>query len=196
MRGIARERSRPTEAVQCGLHGRSGRSRVPLGSSSTCISPRVHPHSCPACIRTPALRASALLPEADQSPSVRPASAPEGRARLREEDPMFKSSLARALGVAVVALLAVGEASAAPSITDINPTHGPTAGAILLTINGSSFSSTGNSVTIDGNACLPLSEGTNQILCRMPAGTGATNDVVVTDDTGAASPSVNFLYDE
>src|SRR5688572_6642055 len=81
---------------------------------------------------------------------------------------------------------ASGDAVAAPTISGVNPSTGPTTGGVLLTITGAAFSPSGNSATLDGNACSVVSEGTGQILCTAPEGTGALNDVQVTDDTGSA----------
>jgi cysteine-rich repeat protein len=91
--------------------------------------------------------------------------------------------------------LAAGESAAAPLIGSIAPSSGPTAGNFPITISGIDFSASGNSVTLDGDECHISTETTNQIICEVPEGTGAANEVQVVDDTGAPSNTRNFSYD-
>jgi hypothetical protein len=91
--------------------------------------------------------------------------------------------------------LAAGDSAAVPLIGSIAPSSGPTAGSFPITISGIDFSASGNTVTFDGGTCPISSETTLEIICEVPEGTGAVNEVRVVDDTGVPSNARNFAYD-
>jgi hypothetical protein len=79
----------------------------------------------------------------------------------------------------------------APSILNVLPTSGPTAGAVLLTINGTSFGLTG-SVTV-GNSPCPISGlgslwSHSLIKCQLPAGSGLANRILVSAGGQTSNP--------
>jgi cysteine-rich repeat protein len=108
--------------------------------------------------------------------------------------PTIRSTKTLALATLLSAATCL-EATAAPIIAGINPSTGPTSGGLRLTISGAAFSASGNSVTIDGVSCPVVIESANQIQCEVPEGTGATNDVVVSDDAGTPSNTQSFAYE-
>ncbi len=82
----------------------------------------------------------------------------------------------------------------APSIFSIFPTNGSTAGNIPLTVNGSSFSATGNTVTVGSRQCVPDTQLQTRIVCTLPEGSGADQPVEVVSD-GERSNTALFDYD-
>jgi large repetitive protein len=81
-----------------------------------------------------------------------------------------------------------------PLITSLIPDHGPTAGNIAITLQGSNFGLS-RTVTVGGlNA--PITSGTHtQIVATLPPGAGASRDVVVTVES-ATSSAAAFSYDQ
>ncbi len=86
-------------------------------------------------------------------------------------------------------------AAAQPTIDSLEPGNGGTSGGILLTIRGQSFEPAPATATVDGNAC-PEAEppSATQIVCTLPAGSGADVPVQVTAG-GLPSNTVVFSYD-
>jgi hypothetical protein len=84
---------------------------------------------------------------------------------------------------------------AEPSITDVTPSHGPTAGGFAITISGASFSAAGNSVLVSSRSCSVTGETPEQIVCTAPEGSGASAPVRVLDSLGLASQPFPFGYD-
>jgi hypothetical protein len=84
-------------------------------------------------------------------------------------------------------------AQAAPTISGISPTSGPTSGGQRLTITGTNFTGA-TGVTIDGTAATNFTVvDAGTIVCGTPAHAAAANlSVVVT--TGSGSNSANTLY--
>lgn len=105
------------------------------------------------------------------------------------------TSSRHATGLALTLLAFASPALAAPTISSVFPSSGPTAGGTVLTINGSNFSMSGNSVALGGEPCEVDQQDEVRITCSTPEGTGANNDVVVTDDAGTASNAASFSYD-
>jgi len=83
----------------------------------------------------------------------------------------------------------------AAEITSITPSHGPTLGGILITIDGANFSASGNSVSVGANPCPVTVEGSATIVCSLPEGSGAQQSVRVLDGVGGASNPFPFAYD-
>lgn len=82
-----------------------------------------------------------------------------------------------------------------PAISLVSPQAGPTAGASYITITGTSFGTVDTTVTVGGADC-PIFEpphAHDEIICNLPAGAGATNDVVVTVSSQSSAP-VNYGY--
>jgi IPT/TIG domain/Tyrosine-protein kinase ephrin type A/B receptor-like len=73
-----------------------------------------------------------------------------------------------------------------PSVSLVTPSSIPTAGGVLVTISGSSFSSNGN-VSINGVACNVTSFSHQQALCVAGPGEGTAQSVVVTSIDGRSS---------
>ena len=83
---------------------------------------------------------------------------------------------------------------AAPTLTGINPTSGPTGGGTSVTITGTNLTGA-IAVTIGGAACTALSANTaTSITCTTPAGTAGARDVIVTTGGGSATGSGLFTY--
>jgi len=83
----------------------------------------------------------------------------------------------------------------APALLGVSPNHGPTSGGITLTLTGTNFGATG-SVTIGGQPAVILTNGwtPTNIQCRLPAGQGFNQTVVVTTYTRDSAPQY-FNYD-
>jgi len=82
-----------------------------------------------------------------------------------------------------------------PTITDISPATGSTAGGTAVTITGTEFA-TGAAVTFGGDSATDIVVvSATEITCVTPAGTAGAVDVVVTNtDTGAATSAGGFTY--
>lgn len=105
--------------------------------------------------------------------------------------------MTRLLVAAVVALASafwISPAQAAPQITSVTPSSGPTAGGIIITISGTGFGAAGNLVPVGGVACPVTGETTDAILCTLPEGSGASRPIRVVGG-GQASPPFPFAYD-
>jgi hypothetical protein len=106
---------------------------------------------------------------------------------------LFAAILAIALATAPAAL------AAAPTVTNVNPGHGPAAGGTSVTISGSDFS---GATEVDFGVGNPATDFTvvsdSSITATAPAGTGGgTVDVTVTAD-GTSDPGGNennYSYD-
>jgi len=82
---------------------------------------------------------------------------------------------------------------AAPSVTSVSPSSGPTEGGILLTIRGSSFG-TSPTASVGANDCPVETHSHTEVACRLPAGVG-TNLAVEVEAAGQTSnASVRFSY--
>lgn len=82
-----------------------------------------------------------------------------------------------------------------PAITFLSPTSGGTIGGTIITINGSSFSTSGT-VTLGGAACVfDVSSSWSQtnIICKTPAGQG-TNLALVVTTSGRNTTNQFFSY--
>ena len=81
-----------------------------------------------------------------------------------------------------------------PSITSVNPSVGPTAGNVPITVQGNNFG-LNPSVTIGGLSAPLASNGNShtQLVVTLPAGAGANRDVVVSVGT-QQSNAVDFDY--
>lgn len=103
----------------------------------------------------------------------------------------------RLLVVAVAALVSavwIPSAQAAPQITSVTPSSGPTAGGAVITISGTGFGAAGNFVAVGGQACTVTAETTDEIQCTLPEGSGASRPIRVVGG-GQASPPFPFAYD-
>jgi hypothetical protein len=87
-----------------------------------------------------------------------------------------------------------------PQVTSISPANGTTAGGNLVTITGSSFSvasPTSTTVTIGGQPCVIntafSSLSGTRIVCAAPAGTGASQQVIVSV-AGQTNSSAYYSY--
>ena len=83
-----------------------------------------------------------------------------------------------------------------PSIADVDPDNGPTAGGTLVTISGSDFTSVGTTtVTFGGaNATGITFVNSTTMTCYTPAQVAGTVDVVVTNDFGTDTLGSGFTY--
>ncbi len=85
-------------------------------------------------------------------------------------------------------------ALAAPAIASVSPDSGPIDGGTKLTISGSGFTGV-TSVTVGGNACLPLTvDSDGSITCSTPPGPAGPADVVVSGPSGSDTSSGGFTY--
>jgi len=85
-----------------------------------------------------------------------------------------------------------------PSIASLDPTHAPTNGGTLITLVGSNFGPSGAPLSVAlGSAGCPVVSSTphTSLVCEVPAGQGASHDVVVTVDGQVSSPPFVFGYD-
>jgi len=82
-----------------------------------------------------------------------------------------------------------------PTITDISPATGSTAGGTAVTITGTEFA-TGATVTFGGVSATDIViVSATEITCVTPAGTAGAVDVVVTNtDTGTVTSAGGFTY--
>jgi len=89
---------------------------------------------------------------------------------------------------------------AAPVITSVDPSHGPTQGSVPITINGNNFGPIGadavRSVTVGTSDCplLPSSSNHSVITCTLPEGQGLGRTVDV-DVDGQPSNTATLDYD-
>ncbi|MEW5853782.1 MAG: IPT/TIG domain-containing protein [Myxococcota bacterium] len=84
-------------------------------------------------------------------------------------------------------------ARAAPSLGVITPQGGATAGGTPITITGDSFGAS-PTATVGGASCLVTQGGHTRIICELPAGQGATADVVVRRQDGTVSQPALYPY--
>ena len=82
---------------------------------------------------------------------------------------------------------------AAPSITSLSATSGPTAGGTTVTIDGTNLSGA-SSVTFGGVAATITANTSNQITVTAPAGAAGTVDVVVTTVGGSTTLPGGYTY--
>ncbi len=82
---------------------------------------------------------------------------------------------------------------AAPAVSAVTPSTGPTTGGTLLTISGSNFGASGAAISVGGATCSLTQQTQTQLICASPPGAGATNAVLVTVD-GQSSNTSNFAY--
>lgn len=83
---------------------------------------------------------------------------------------------------------------AAPTLTSLTPTSGPTAGGITLTLSGSSFGASGATVQVGGAACPVTAQTQTSLECTLPEGQGVSRPVVVTVDGQSSNGAVRFNY--
>jgi IPT/TIG domain len=82
---------------------------------------------------------------------------------------------------------------AAPTVTDIDPDAGPTAGGTGVTIEGSGFTAA-TSVTFDGTPASFAVVDDSELSAITPAGAAGAVDVVVTTTGGSATLAGGFTY--
>jgi IPT/TIG domain len=82
---------------------------------------------------------------------------------------------------------------AAPTITSLSPTSGPTAGGTSVTIGGTNLSGA-SSVTFGGAAATITANTATQIAVTTPAGSAGAVNVVVTTAGGTATQSAGYTY--
>lgn len=80
-----------------------------------------------------------------------------------------------------------------PQITSVQPSSGPPAGNIPITINGLNFGSTG-SVTVGGAPCPRIAHADFRIVCTLPAGSAGPQALDVT--IGGQVTQTTFTYEE
>jgi acid phosphatase len=85
--------------------------------------------------------------------------------------------------------------AAAPTVSAVNPTSGPTAGGTSITITGTGFAS-GASVTVGGTAATGvIVNNSTTITANTPAHAAGTVDIVVTNSNGQSGSKTNaFTY--
>ena len=84
-------------------------------------------------------------------------------------------------------------ASDSAAISAISPSSGQ--GGAVLTISGTRFAASGNTVTIGGSACVISAQSATKIVCAVPQRTGGTFDVQLRSPTvGLATPKP-FTFD-
>jgi len=83
----------------------------------------------------------------------------------------------------------------APTITDVSPASGPTAGSTAITITGTQFQD-GATVTVGGTSATSIVVVSDTSITAMtPAGTAGAQDVVVTNpDAGTVTATGGFTY--
>lgn len=81
----------------------------------------------------------------------------------------------------------------APSVTSVSPATGDTPGGYIVTVNGSSFGTSGT-VAIGTNACDPQAWSHTQLTCRVSAGFGSNLRVAVTVTGQTSTQNVFFSY--
>ncbi len=83
---------------------------------------------------------------------------------------------------------------AAPTVTGISPSSGPTTGGDSVTITGTSFTGT-TSVTIGGSAATGVAVvNDTTITATTPAGTAGAKDVIVTNSVGSGTGTSLYTY--
>ena len=82
---------------------------------------------------------------------------------------------------------------AAPTITSLSPTSGPTAGGTSVTIDGTNLSGA-SSVTFGGAAATITTNTATQITVTTPAGSAGAVNVVVTTVGGSATRTAGYAY--
>ena len=84
---------------------------------------------------------------------------------------------------------------AAPTLTSVSPTSGPTAGGTTITLTGTNFVS-GATVRVGGTAATNVTfVSATQLTARTPAGTAGARDVQVTNPNGqSATRTGGFTY--
>lgn len=83
---------------------------------------------------------------------------------------------------------------AGPTVSQISPASGPTAGGVLLTIHGEDFGPTQGSVTVGGSTASVQTWEESEITATLPAGVGLDRDVRVITASGISDPGVTFDY--
>lgn len=91
--------------------------------------------------------------------------------------------------------LAGGLAAAAPVLSSVTPGNAPSAGGTSITLTGSSFGTSGVSVSIGGQIATITSLANTQAVVTLPPGQGANQSVILTNATTGASNSKPFNYD-
>ena len=86
-------------------------------------------------------------------------------------------------------------AAAAPTLTSVSPTSGPTAGGTTITLTGTNFVS-GATVRVGGTAATNVAfVSATQLTARTPAGTAGARDVQITNPNGqSATRTGGFTY--
>jgi hypothetical protein len=82
---------------------------------------------------------------------------------------------------------------AAPTVTDIDPDAGPTAGGTGVTIDGAGFTPA-TSVTFGGTPASFVVISDTELSAVTPAGAAGAVDVVVTTTGGSATLTGGFTY--
>lgn len=84
--------------------------------------------------------------------------------------------------------------AAAPTVSAVNPSQGPTAGTTSITITGSNLF--GASVTIGGQPCsnVSVTAAGDSLTCQTPAGTAGAVDVVVDAFGGSTTAVDGYSY--
>jgi hypothetical protein len=83
---------------------------------------------------------------------------------------------------------------AAPTVTAISPTSGPTAGGTSITITGTNLTGA-TAISVGGVGCLAFSvTNSTTATCTSPAGTAGTASVLVTTPDGANAANTLFTY--
>lgn len=82
-----------------------------------------------------------------------------------------------------------------PTISDIEPATGSTAGGTSITVTGTGFVPAGLTVTIGGQPCVVTQSTSTSITCTAPPGTSGTADIEVTNsDGGSALDPAAYTY--
>ncbi|WP_308198052.1 IPT/TIG domain-containing protein [Saccharopolyspora soli] len=82
---------------------------------------------------------------------------------------------------------------AAPTVTDVDPAEGPTAGGTPVTIGGTGLTTT-SQVTFDGAPASFSVLSDTELTAVTPAGTAGTADIVVTTTGGSDTLAAGFNY--
>ncbi|XP_063846340.1 fibrocystin-L-like isoform X1 [Scylla paramamosain] len=83
-----------------------------------------------------------------------------------------------------------------PSLTSVTPQRGGTAGGTTLTLTGTGFGSSGNTVSIGGSECVVTSEGSDSITCVTEAhqGPGQFSVEITVPGKGLAATDENGIF--
>ncbi|XP_006825958.1 fibrocystin-L-like [Saccoglossus kowalevskii] len=106
-------------------------------------------------------------------------------------------SISTSTAVAIESNALTYDSSITPIITSVSPRRGGTGGGTPITITGSGFRDSENTVTIDGSLCVISSESTSEIICETEPNSRSIETkvrVLVNGDGIATQDDADFEY--